>query len=202
MSTCRACSGESRLPGHNTGHAALCPFKSRRFFNYPLELKMYLFRGVATGQDVAACYEDWLDIQAAKQAAAGEKGKMKRELEIAQEKGQKAMRVVERARKAETAAAEARVTGEPAPSTPKAGVSDETIKKMGKSVERTLSVFGAECPLCGTGKLRTLQGINGPFIACSNFFSKDIKCPHTRSVPEAVQWPLLEAFFRHTTCFY
>jgi hypothetical protein len=32
--------------------------------------------------------------------------------------------------------------------------------------------------------LRTIKGKHGPFIACSNFFSPQIKCPFTRAIAQ------------------
>ena len=83
-----------------------------------------------------------------------------------------------------TSAAATRVEGIPAPSTPKNGISEETQKKMEQSAERNLAVLGEMCILCGTGKLRTIKGKHGPFIACSNFFIPEIKCPFTRAIAQ------------------
>jgi len=83
-----------------------------------------------------------------------------------------------------TSAAATRVEGIPAPSTPKNGISEETRKKMEQSAERNLTVLGEMCILCGTGKLRTIKGKHGPFIACSNFFDPQIKCPFTRAIAQ------------------
>ena len=55
---------------------------------------------------------------------------------------------------------------------------------MEQSAERNLAVLGEMCILCGTGKLRATKGKHGPFIACSNFFDPQIKCPFTRAIAQ------------------
>lgn len=197
LAQCPACCGESSLPGKNVGHLKepLCPFAGRKFSKYKRDMQCFLFRRIADGRSVGEAFDDWNDEIAAKAAAEKERQAMKRELEASLEKDRKAARLLERQALAQRASAEARLAGEPAPSTPVRPISDATREQQSRSAEKALVAFRGECPVCLGGVLKQRIGPYGVFLGCSNFFNADDKCTYTRkvdtikpSMPEPVAW--------------